>query len=98
MSKEKISEQNQEAIDYLTEAKEELQPKGYTLQECHKVAVCRLILDKAGITDKEIRNSTMKAFMATHSSIGSNNSQCEQMFGLRVKTEKGEKVMAEFEA
>ncbi len=62
-----------------------------------KVAICRYILDAAGVDDKEARQEAMNNFMATPSWFGASaNAMTES--GVVEAKKRGEKVVGGFAA
>ena len=56
-------------------------------QAIHKLAVCKFILDAAGVKDAKVRAEAWKQFDATNAAFGCNGSALEQAFGLRTPKE-----------
>lgn len=68
-----------------------------TMGQQIKCALCRFILDEAGVDDKEARQDAMNAFMATPSWFGASaNAMTES--GVVEPTKRGEKTVGGFSA
>lgn len=84
-----------EAIRALTKANKDY--PNATMGQQIKVAICRFILDEAGVSAPEERKAAMDAFMASPSWFGASaNAMTES--GVVAPTKRGEKVVGGFDA
>lgn len=65
-------------------------------QAVHKIAVCAVILDLAGIKDQKARDAVMKAWKETPASFGCNASAMAQQCGRPKANEKIDEAFAGF--
>lgn len=65
-------------------------------QAVHKIAVCAVILDMAGIKDQKLRDTVMKQWGETPASFGCNASAMAQQCGRPKAGEKIEQAFAGF--
>lgn len=82
MSEKKFTEQEQKAYDYCDDAAKDLECDP-TSGKAMRVAVVRLILDEANITDQAERNRIAKAYFAMPNWFGCNASQGKQARGIK---------------